>query len=624
MFKKLSFERALYHSIIYTIFTYFLFTTFVGDSTIDLRNFGIFLLIFLLLYLFGKYFDNIKNKVYGNIKMLAKYDIYEKVKTMNLYTMSILLLTAFALMLRLYELGNAHFWYDEVLTVGAAESFVAGEGFSEPGGTEYWRSWLTVTLPISASFFVFGVSEFSARLPSVLIGTALVPLSYLVGRQLDSRHLGLLFASFITLDYWVLMHSRQARMYIHLQFLFLLTVYLFYKWYRNDFKFINEWAVLLGLIGLLGYITHRAYTSIGIVILLFVFLNLIYLIFKTSVSDGNVGQKLIMRNVAIVGVLIFGLMMYMYFRGLPTLLANEAPAWYNSAFGDGRPDGFYFDLMTDRSPFPKELAAILFVSGIIYMLTKKSVGVLYVISFLLPFTILSNVFFQMPRYIFYLYPLFLLICLFPISKFIEHIHTNLADEKRNTKYQRQKLTVVMIAVIFISTQIFVPASGALFFLTDKSHGYDERPDHQTPSVYISDIKDARDGVSLNAPDNAPEFLFSASTDSPATVISTSPRTTLWYNGYLNYTTYPLGQIEEKNGQEYHVRSDVPILTNEQEAKDIVDEGHGWIFIDYREDHANQSVINTLKDNSVPVYQGREEITTLRYYGPEINNSNSVN
>lgn len=125
--------------------------------------------------------------------------------------------------LRLYALGSQGFWFDEAITTNAAIGILDGGRPTFPSGVDYWRG-LPHTVLVAASMAVFGVSEWAARVPSVLFGVLTIPVVYLLGREVGGRRLGLIAATVVTVLTWEVTWSRQARMYQQLQFFYALTL----------------------------------------------------------------------------------------------------------------------------------------------------------------------------------------------------------------------------------------------------------------------------------------------------------------------------------------------------------------------------------------------------------------
>lgn len=131
-------------------------------------------------------------------------------------TIAVAGLVVVGMVLRLYALGRPSFWFDEAITTNAAIGLLETGRPTFPSGFTYWRG-ITHTLLVAGSLAVFGISEWAARFPSVLAGIATIPVTYLFGRELGNRRIGLTAAVLVTFLTWEIAWSRQARMYQLLQ-----------------------------------------------------------------------------------------------------------------------------------------------------------------------------------------------------------------------------------------------------------------------------------------------------------------------------------------------------------------------------------------------------------------------
>ena len=61
---------------------------------------------------------------------------------------------------------------------------------------------------------VFGTGEVGLRSLSALIGTAVIPIAYLCGRELVSRRAGLVAAALVALSPFMIWYSQEAREYM--------------------------------------------------------------------------------------------------------------------------------------------------------------------------------------------------------------------------------------------------------------------------------------------------------------------------------------------------------------------------------------------------------------------------
>lgn len=151
-------------------------------------------------------------------------------------------LTAIGFYLRFSNLGDRSFFYDEAITSYASIGLLRHGTPVLPSGVVYNRALLNTYL-IALSFKTFGVSEFSARIVSVIFGTLSIPLVYLMGKELGKRT-GLIAALIITFSAFEIFYAQQARMYAQFQFFYLLTAYLLYISLKKD----NSKLVLLSVV----------------------------------------------------------------------------------------------------------------------------------------------------------------------------------------------------------------------------------------------------------------------------------------------------------------------------------------------------------------------------------------
>lgn len=124
--------------------------------------------------------------------------------------LGILVIVSTGLLLRLINLDQS-LWWDEAINVIYAKStsfwwfvskYTIGD-FHPPG-------WFAVLW-----FFgrIFGYSEVAVRFPSVIFGLITIFLTYLIGKELFSKRVGVLAALFLTLAPLHIFYSQEARMY---------------------------------------------------------------------------------------------------------------------------------------------------------------------------------------------------------------------------------------------------------------------------------------------------------------------------------------------------------------------------------------------------------------------------
>ncbi len=156
----------------------------------------------------------------------------------NWTALIVLFLVAFGFYLRIYDLGYQSLWIDESYSITAALGMIEHLIPYMPSGVVYSRGILNTGL-IALSMRLFGVSEFSARLPSVLFGTMTILLVYVFFRKVFGEKIALASAFLVTFSVVEIAWSRQARMYQQLQFFYILSLYLFYRYvHSKEIKFL--------------------------------------------------------------------------------------------------------------------------------------------------------------------------------------------------------------------------------------------------------------------------------------------------------------------------------------------------------------------------------------------------
>jgi dolichyl-phosphate-mannose--protein O-mannosyl transferase/Gpi18-like mannosyltransferase len=133
----------------------------------------------------------------------APADTFARFPWTRLDSVCVALLTLIAAGLRFWHLGHpAEIVFDEVHFVGQARHYLHGEPFLDPHPP-------IAKLGIAAGIFLFGDHPASWRVVNALTGTALVAVTYLVGRRMfRSRLAAGLGAALVGLDGYFLVDSR--------------------------------------------------------------------------------------------------------------------------------------------------------------------------------------------------------------------------------------------------------------------------------------------------------------------------------------------------------------------------------------------------------------------------------
>jgi len=161
----------------------------------------------------------------------------------------IFMITAAGAFLRFHQLSHNSLWLDEGATyelsrlslLGIWNSMTTGE-FNPP--LFYWIEHLMLCL---------GKSEFLLRLVPALLGTAAIPLVYLLGRELCDEPAGVLSASIVAFSPFHIFYSQEARAYTTVTFLLACAILCFARAWKSGSACC--WAAF-GLFSALSFYTH--------------------------------------------------------------------------------------------------------------------------------------------------------------------------------------------------------------------------------------------------------------------------------------------------------------------------------------------------------------------------------
>lgn len=151
--------------------------------------------------------------------------------------------TAAAIITRIYGIAEWDFVGDEYYTVTkAAERY---KSFLNPA---YYAL-------VMGSFNLFGVAEWSARLPAAVLGILSVPVFYVTWRNVIGRNAALIGAIFIIFSSWHLWHSQWSRFYTGVFVFGSLSYYFYYQAIKQDSGTRLLIALLSNVVGILFHAT---------------------------------------------------------------------------------------------------------------------------------------------------------------------------------------------------------------------------------------------------------------------------------------------------------------------------------------------------------------------------------
>ncbi len=171
-------------------------------------------------------------------------------KHFEFYILNFTLLAAF--FIRVQNLTYHSIWFDEAVSIRWAQATVARildvsmklvEDRLPPLYYLLLKGWVSLA----------GLTEFSVRFPSVVLGVLLVPVMYALGRRLFNARTGLLAAALVAVNPFLVWYSQEARMYALAATLGALTVLAFHRAVTGGGA--RHWAAM-GIFAAAGLYTH--------------------------------------------------------------------------------------------------------------------------------------------------------------------------------------------------------------------------------------------------------------------------------------------------------------------------------------------------------------------------------
>lgn len=190
-----------------------------------------------------------------------------------------------AFILRLINL-NQSLWWDEAINVVYARSSDFWWFLTEyPIGDFHPPGWFAI---LWVWGHIFGFSEISVRMPSVILGVSTVGLTYLLGRDLFNKKVGLLASLFLAIAPLHVYYSQEARMYVFAAFSVTLSFYFLHRFVIN-----KKWA-MIGYVVSLVLVLYTDYLAYLVIPTQF-----LYLIWVNKLS-----RKILVGNL-IAGAILF-------------------------------------------------------------------------------------------------------------------------------------------------------------------------------------------------------------------------------------------------------------------------------------------------------------------------------
>jgi mannosyltransferase len=322
-------------------------------------------------------------------------------------------ITLLAAALRFYKLGEWSFWIDEIYTINRTQTHfndIVAVLQNLPN-----RLWFPLSFVFTKyALNILGVTEFSARLVSTLIGIITIPVLFFYTRKFFGVGVALLLALLLAVAPWHVYWSQNARFYTSLLVLYTMAGLSFF--YAIEFD--RPWSFVL-FYGFL-YLAMSERLQAGFLIpVAFAYLGSLW-IFRFERPPGFRKRTLLIFIVPFLLMLLFELVRYIS-RGASTT-TNFIQDFSGMQVSD--PIRLLFSIIFNIS-FP--ILAFAFVTSVYLILKKNRAGLYLLISALLPIIILvllNPLMFTKDRYVFMILPFWLLLAAIGVKALYTHIRGN--------------------------------------------------------------------------------------------------------------------------------------------------------------------------------------------------------
>jgi 4-amino-4-deoxy-L-arabinose transferase-like glycosyltransferase len=413
----------------------------------------------------------------------------------------VIVLTVIAFLLRIYRVGFLSLWVDEYVHAVRAEGFIHGKPLFADD-----NNGILLTVFVALSYLVFGVTEFAARLPSVVFGALLIPLLYFLGKLLFNKEAGLVAALLGTISLYEIFWSRVSRNYASFAFAYLLLAIIFYLAFESGKSQADK-----------GWLTRNSISVRYLALLPFAFLFSLFnhqltfffifsvMAYGSILSIGKIIRKeqdrftdkyAFILYPTLAAVILFYLPFVSEIVGpiLRVLLPEGVVAWIVPRWSViserlSSPDAFKtFDMYANvlLNDFGRYwfIAVIGFVGSFTF---DKKKALFLACLFTVPFLLMSFVFFDpaTPRYLLYIYTFFLLYLAlgsYIVIRWIARALTSVAQSVRS-RALNASITVGMACLL-----IFAPVDNVSSLLKTRSHGRVVKPELSV--WYFSNWKEA--------------------------------------------------------------------------------------------------------------------------------------
>jgi 4-amino-4-deoxy-L-arabinose transferase-like glycosyltransferase len=350
-------------------------------------------------------------------------------------------------LLRLINLGKYGFWTDEYFHVFAAKSFLQGDSLFVPMVGYYGRAKL-VTALTTAMFWVFGESEFAARLPFALANIFFLGVAAVVVRRLFSETVSAAAVFCLAFAPFAIDISRECRFYTLHQLFYFGAAYALLAGFENiagrmkpdGRKASMDWRWIAAALPMAAVALHlqELTVNLGVVIACYLAVMFAFVVVRQGWVNALISKYGITLFLGIAGATA----VYLLKPEMIQAKLREAMQINNWQVAKGYTDHFYRYYFTDNFP----ALTFLFPVGAYVAFRRYGKSGLYTVCAAAPLLLLHSFFFarKSERYIFYLFPFFVITAVIAIEPILEW-----GWEKLRVNLKSEPLRAKVVAAAFL-------------------------------------------------------------------------------------------------------------------------------------------------------------------------------
>ena len=364
-----------------------------------------------------------KNSPKIELKPVISFPASELFERYAIYFVVVLMIAGFVI--RIHRLDFLSLWSDEFIIPDQAAGVFQGKSIL----SNHDNNGIFLTVLVFLSYKLFGISDFSARIISVILGTLVIPATYFLGKILFNRFVGLMSAVLATISVYSVFWSRVSRNYACFELFYLLLIIVFWfmiegntagstaSWFDRH-KIHKKYLILFPVALLVSLLNHQ----------LTFFFIFTFMSYGSGIAVWKIYKKQEGRFTNKYSWVLYGTMLFMFLFYTPFMadiirpvvglvMHEEGVLWFiprwNIIFGMwASPDPFkVFHIYTSvlKADFTN-FWWLGFIGLIAAFFVNRKSAVFLVALFMIPLLLMSFVFYDpaTTRYMIFIYPFFLI------------------------------------------------------------------------------------------------------------------------------------------------------------------------------------------------------------------------